>query len=86
MTRMFEVKNQEGCSEFNFRGTWAECAKAIQKWYDDLEDYDEDENRIEYKATIDPKDVDGEFMEIGESVRGAYDGGDSCEWELTRVA
>jgi hypothetical protein len=84
--RIFEVKNREGCSKFNFKGAWAKCAIAIQTWYDDLEDYDEDEKRIEYKATIDPKDIAGKFMEIGESIRGAYEGADSYEWELMRVA
>jgi len=86
MMRIFEVKNREGCSELKFKGTWVECVKAIQYWYDDLEDYDENEKRIEYKATIDPYDVTGNYMKIGESIRGAYEGADSYEWELHRVA
>lgn len=86
MSRIFEVKNREGCSDFQFTGTWAECARAIQKWYDDLEECDEDGKRIVYEATISSSDVAGNFMGIGESIRGAYVGGDSYEWELVRVA
>lgn len=84
--RIFEVRNRPGCAEFCFRGTWKECAKAIQSWYGALEDYDEDGKRIVYEADISESSIDGDYLEIGEETLGAYDGANGYEWILTRVA
>jgi hypothetical protein len=88
--KLYEVRNEPGCEKFFFMGTWAECARAVQAWYDKLDDWLDpaysslvnSPTKIEYIAEISPIE---RLMEIGETIYGAYEGADSAEWRLTRI-
>lgn len=86
MPPIFEVRNGPCCDTFHFRGTWAECAKAIQKWHDDLPDIYEDIEGIWpkiYEISVNERCPPN--IEVGREIAGFYKGSKEFEYIIKRI-